>query len=137
MIDEPGTLTFAELDAHTRSLAGALYRHFDLVAGRRVAIMCRNHRGFVYAQVSAARLGCDLVPLNTDFAGPQLREVLAREGVTAAIYDQEFEHVFDAAEFGGTRVIAWQEEDPGRRATPSSRSAPRRRRRRPPPDAPS
>ena len=113
-IDELGTLTFAELDAHTRSLAGALYRHFDLVAGRRVAIMCRNHRGFVYAQVSAARLGCDLVPLNTDFAGPQLREVLAREGVTAAIYDQEFEHVFDAAEFDGTRVIAWQEEDPGR-----------------------
>ncbi len=114
VIDELGTLTFSELDAQTRSLAGALHEHFDLVAGRRVAIMCRNHRGFVYAQVAAARLGCDLVPLNTDFAGPQLQEVLAREGVTAAIYDQEFEPVFDAAEFDGTRVIAWHEEDPGR-----------------------
>jgi acyl-CoA synthetase (AMP-forming)/AMP-acid ligase II/NAD(P)-dependent dehydrogenase (short-subunit alcohol dehydrogenase family) len=114
VIDELGTLTFAELDSHARSLAGALHGHFDLVAGRRVAIMCRNHRGFVYGQVSAARLGCDLVPLNTDFAGPQLREVLAREGVTTAIYDQEFEPVFDGAEFDGTRVIAWHEDDPGR-----------------------
>lgn len=114
VIDELGTLTFAELDIHSRSLAGALHGHFDLLAGRRVAIMCRNHRGFVYAQVSAARLGCDLVPLNTDFAGPQLAEVLAREGVTAAIYDQEFEPVFDAAAFDGTRVIAWHESDPGR-----------------------
>jgi fatty-acyl-CoA synthase len=113
VIDELGTLTFAELDEHSRSLAGALHGHFDLRAGRRAAIMCRNHRGFVYAQVSAARLGCDLVPLNTDFAGPQLAEVLAREGVTAAIYDQEFEPVFDAAAFDGTRVIAWHEDDPG------------------------
>ena len=38
----------------------------------RVAIMCRNHRGFVQAAAAASRLGCDLVPLNTDFAGPQL-----------------------------------------------------------------
>ncbi len=114
VIDELGALTFGELDAQTRSLAGALHGHFDLLAGSRVAIMCRNHRGFVYAQVSAARLGCDLVPLNSDFAGPQLREVLAREGVTAAIYDQEFEPVFDAADFGRTRVIAWHEDDPGR-----------------------
>jgi acyl-CoA synthetase (AMP-forming)/AMP-acid ligase II/NAD(P)-dependent dehydrogenase (short-subunit alcohol dehydrogenase family) len=114
VIDESGTLTFAELDARARALAGALHEHFELVAGRRVAIMCRNHRGFVYAQVSAARLGCDVVPLNTDFAGPQLAEVLAREGVTVAIYDQEFEDVFDASQFDGTRIIAWHDDDPAR-----------------------
>ncbi len=114
VIDELGTLTFSKLDADARSLAGALREHFDLGAGRRVAIMCRNHRGFVHAQVGAARLGCDLVPLNNDFAGPQLGEVLAREGVTAAIYDQEFEPVFDAAGFEGTRIIAWYDEEVGR-----------------------
>ena len=70
-------------------------------ATQRVAIMCRNHRGFVHAAAAASRLGCDLVPLNTDFAGPQLGDVLAREGVTAAIYDEEFESVFDASGFDG------------------------------------
>jgi acyl-CoA synthetase (AMP-forming)/AMP-acid ligase II len=34
--------------------------------------------------------------------------------VTAAIYDQEFEHVFDAAGFAGTRIIAWHDEAPNR-----------------------
>jgi acyl-CoA synthetase (AMP-forming)/AMP-acid ligase II/NAD(P)-dependent dehydrogenase (short-subunit alcohol dehydrogenase family) len=114
LIDELGAATFSGLDADARSLAGALYEHFDLSAGRRVAIMCRNHRGFVYAQAGAARLGCDLVPLNTDFAGPQLGEVLAREGVTAAIYDQEFEAAFDASGFGGIRIVAWHDDEVGR-----------------------
>jgi acyl-CoA synthetase (AMP-forming)/AMP-acid ligase II/NAD(P)-dependent dehydrogenase (short-subunit alcohol dehydrogenase family) len=114
VLDELGSITFAELDSDARALAGAFHRHFDLQAGRRVAIMCRNHRGFIHAAAAASRLGCDLVPLNNDFAGPQLRDVLAREGVAAAVYDQEFDGLFDAAEFEGTRVLAWHEGEPGR-----------------------
>jgi acyl-CoA synthetase (AMP-forming)/AMP-acid ligase II/NAD(P)-dependent dehydrogenase (short-subunit alcohol dehydrogenase family) len=114
VIDELGTLTFSELDAEVRALAAALHTHFDLGPGRRVAIMCRNHRGFVHAAVAAARLGCDLVPLNSDFAGPQLADVLAREGATAAIYDEEFDRVFDDAGFEGTRIVAWHDDDVAR-----------------------
>jgi acyl-CoA synthetase (AMP-forming)/AMP-acid ligase II/NAD(P)-dependent dehydrogenase (short-subunit alcohol dehydrogenase family) len=110
LIDELGTLTFSQLDERIRALASSLHRHFDLRAGQRVAIMCRNHRGFVYAAAAASRLGCDLVPLNYDFAGPQLADLLAREGVMAAVYDHEFEPVFDAAEFGGARIVAWHDE---------------------------
>ncbi len=114
VLDELGSITFAELDRQARLVAGALHEHFELRAGRRVAIMCRNHRGFVQASAAAGRLGCDLVPLNSDFAGPQLADVLAREGVTAAVYDQEFEPLFDAAEFDGTRVLGWHEGQPAR-----------------------
>jgi acyl-CoA synthetase (AMP-forming)/AMP-acid ligase II/short-subunit dehydrogenase len=111
IIDEEGTLTFAELDEEVRSIAGALHGHFELGSSDRVAIMCRNHRGFLQAAIAASRLGCDLVPLNNDFAGPQLAEVLAREGVTAVVYDEEFEEVFDEAGFDGTRIVAWHEHD--------------------------
>jgi acyl-CoA synthetase (AMP-forming)/AMP-acid ligase II len=114
VVDELGTLSFGELDVQVRSLASALHNHFELGANDRIAIMCRNHRGFVHAAVAASRLGCDLVPLNTDFAAPQLADVLAREGVTAAVYDQEFEALFDDAGFAGTRLVAWSEQDPGR-----------------------
>jgi acyl-CoA synthetase (AMP-forming)/AMP-acid ligase II/NAD(P)-dependent dehydrogenase (short-subunit alcohol dehydrogenase family) len=106
VIDELGQITFGELDARARSLAGALHRHFDLGSPQRVAIMCRNHRGFVEAAVAASRLGCDLVPLNTDFAGPQLGDVLARERVSAAVHDQEFDAVFGASGFAGARIAA-------------------------------
>jgi acyl-CoA synthetase (AMP-forming)/AMP-acid ligase II/NAD(P)-dependent dehydrogenase (short-subunit alcohol dehydrogenase family) len=114
VIDEAGAVSFRRLDADARALAGALHHHFECRAGDRVAILCRNHRGFVLASAGAARLGCDLVPLNTDFAGPQLAAVLAREGVVAAIYDEEFEPLFDAAEFDGTRILAWHDENPAR-----------------------
>jgi acyl-CoA synthetase (AMP-forming)/AMP-acid ligase II/NAD(P)-dependent dehydrogenase (short-subunit alcohol dehydrogenase family) len=114
VIDERGTITFAELDRTARGLAAALHAHFDLRCGQRVGIMCRNHRGFLQAAIAAARLGCDLVPLNTDFAAPQLAHVLARERVSAAVYDQEFEQVFEDAAFDGTRVIAWHDTDPSR-----------------------
>jgi acyl-CoA synthetase (AMP-forming)/AMP-acid ligase II/NAD(P)-dependent dehydrogenase (short-subunit alcohol dehydrogenase family) len=114
VIDEHGALTFAELDLEAGSLASSLHSNFDLGAGDSVAIMCRNHRGFVQAAVAATRLGCDLVPLNTDFAGPALADVLVREGVTAAVYDQEFEPLFDDAAFSGTRVLASHRGAPGR-----------------------
>ena len=114
VIDEQGTISFSELDAQVRSLASALHARFHLGAPGRVAIMCRNHRGFIQAAVAASRLGCDLVPLNTDFAGPQLADVLAREGVTAAVYDEEFEPVFDSARFAGTRILAAHDGDPAR-----------------------
>jgi acyl-CoA synthetase (AMP-forming)/AMP-acid ligase II/NAD(P)-dependent dehydrogenase (short-subunit alcohol dehydrogenase family) len=114
VIDELGTLSFGELDAQVRSLSSSLRSHFELGSGQRVAVMCRNHRGFVQAAIAASRLGCDLVPLNSDFAGPQLADVLAREGVTAAVHDEEFESVFEESGFEGTRILAWHEGEPGR-----------------------
>ena len=111
ILDELGALSFGELDVDARALAGALATRFGLSAGQRVAIMCRNHRGFVHAAVAASRIGCDLVPLNTDFAGPQLAEVLRREVVVAAVYDEEFEPVFENAGFAGARVIAWHDPE--------------------------
>ncbi len=114
VIDELGQLSFDELDAGARSLAASLASGYGLASGDRVAIMCRNHRGFLLAAIAAARLGCDLVPLNNDFAGPQLGEVLAREGVTAAVHDEEFERVFDESGFGGARIVAWHEREQAR-----------------------
>ena len=44
-----------------------------------MAIMCRNHRGFIEATVAIAKLGAHALYLNTAFAGPQLTEVVKRE----------------------------------------------------------
>lgn len=114
VIDELGEMTFAELDSSARALASSLHAHLDLSSEDRVGVMCRNHRGFIQAAVAASRLGCDLVPLNTDFAAPQLADVVRRERVTAAVYDQEFDPLFEEADFEGPRIVAWHEDDPGR-----------------------
>ena len=55
-----------------------------------VAILCRNHRGFVDALIASSRLGAGALLLNTGFSGPQLADVMEREGARVILYDEEF-----------------------------------------------
>ncbi|TSD95994.1 acyl-CoA synthetase [Skermania sp. ID1734] len=89
VIDELGTLTYAELDGDTNAIAHR-WRAEGLRAGASVAIMARNHRGFLMALFAAGKCGARIVLLNHDFAGPQLREVAEREGVDLLVYDEEY-----------------------------------------------
>ncbi|HEV7580665.1 MAG TPA: acyl-CoA ligase FadD12 [Mycobacterium sp.] len=109
LIDELGTLTWRQLDERINALAAALQR---VASGQPkvIGIMCRNHRGFVEALVAANRIGSDVVLLNTSFAGPAMAEVVNREGVDAAIYDEEFTATVDRAladKPDATRIVAW------------------------------
>ena len=72
--------------------------------------MARNHRGFLDASLAAAKLGADILYLNTAFAGPQLVEVLDREGPTVLVYDEEFTELVGEAPDGITRVVAWTDD---------------------------
>jgi fatty-acyl-CoA synthase len=110
LIDDRGELTWRELNATCDALAVALQR-----AGRRqvVGIMCRNHRGFVQALVAAGRIGADAVFLNTGFAGPQLLEVVTREGVDVLFHDDEFAAAVAFVEDPAVlKVVAWHDAAP-------------------------
>ena len=50
IIDEAGTLSFGEVNRRTDALTNALAAR-GVRSGDGVAIMCRNHRGFVEAQL--------------------------------------------------------------------------------------
>ncbi len=109
LIDELGTLTFGELHRRSNALAHALREH-GVSEGDSVALMCRNHRGFVDATVAAAKLGADILYLNTAFAGPQLVDVLEREKPSVVIHDEEFTDLLAEAEVA-ERVVAWTDGD--------------------------
>ena len=89
IVDERGTLTFEEVHRRTNALARALGRA-GIAEGDGVAIMCRNHRGFIEATVACSKLGAGALYLNTAFAGPQIADVIEREDPVAVIYDEEF-----------------------------------------------
>ena len=110
LVDDLGTLTFAEVARRTNALANAL-RAQGVGEGASVAIMCRNHRGFIDTTVALSKLGAHALYLNTAFAGPQITEVAEREQPTAIVYDAEFENLVHDAGRGRKRFIAWHDAD--------------------------
>ncbi|HSE71018.1 MAG TPA: AMP-binding protein [Nocardioidaceae bacterium] len=106
IVDERGSLTFGELHRRSNALADSLGR-LGVGEGDSVALLCRNHRGFVEATVGVAKLGADLLYLNTAFAAPQLAEVCERERPAAVVYDEEFAGLVDEAGVTATRILAW------------------------------
>ena len=106
IIDERGTLTFGEVHKRTNALATGLQQS-GVGEGDGIAIMCRNHRGFIEATVACSKLGANALYLNTAFAGPQIADVVQREVPVAVIYDEEFAELVDAGAVSRKRFIAW------------------------------
>ena len=75
-----------------------------------MAIMCRNHRGFVEATVANAKLGANSLYLNTAFAGPQITEVVKREKPVAIVFDQEFTDLLEDAGTRRKRFVGWVDD---------------------------
>ncbi len=114
IVDDRGTLTFEEVHRRTNALARRLGEE-GISQGDSVAIMCRNHRGFVEATVACSKLGASGLYLNTAFAGPQVADVVEGEDAVALIYDEEFGELVHEGGSSRKRFIAWSE--PG--ASPS------------------
>lgn len=115
VVDERGHVTWGELDRRSNAIANSLGLH-GVHAGDVVGLMCRNHRGFVEATSALAKLGATALLLNTSMAGPQLRDIVLREGADAIIFDGEFSELVPAdfpVELGvevgdpGTRDATW------------------------------
>ena len=114
LLDEGGSLTFAEVHRRSNALARGLSAR-GVREGDGVAIMCRNHHGFVEATLAISKLGASGLYMNTAFAAPQLAEVVERERPVALIYDEEFAGLLAEArdagqEIGLKRFVAWPED---------------------------
>ncbi len=107
VIDDDGTMTFAELDTAAHALANCLLAK-GVRGGDGIAILARNHRWFLVAVYGAARAGARVILLNSEFSGPQIKEVSEREGAKVIIYDDEYTAAVSAADppLGRLRALA-------------------------------
>jgi acyl-CoA synthetase (AMP-forming)/AMP-acid ligase II len=111
LIDERGSLSFERVHRRSNALAHA-FAAIGIGDGDGVGIMCRNHRGFIEATLACAKIGASALYLNTMFAGPQLVEVMRREGPKALVYDEEFAGLLDGVEESVARIVAWSDGEP-------------------------
>ena len=97
VVDDDGDMTFQEFDDAVSATANAL-RGMGISGGDGVAILARNHRWFLISVYGAARVGARIIMLNTEFSGPQIKEVSEREGAQLIIYDDEYTEAVALAE---------------------------------------
>ncbi len=109
LIDELGPLRFAEVERRANAVARGLAAA-GVGPGDGVAILARNHRGFIDATAGAAKLGANALFLNTMFATPQITDVCEREQPVAIIHDEEFRELVAPACEGRLRFVAWADE---------------------------
>ncbi|BBY27607.1 long-chain-fatty-acid--CoA ligase FadD2 [Mycolicibacterium sediminis] len=106
VIDDEGEVTFAELDEAVNAVAHGL-SSLGVRSGDGVALLIRNHRWFPIAFFGAARVGARIILLNSEFSGPQIKEVSEREGAKLIIHDDEYTKACSAAspELGKLRAL--------------------------------
>ncbi len=107
VIDEAGSLSFEQMHRRSNALARAL-RDQGVRQGDGVAIMARNHRGFVETTLAVSKLGASGLYMNTAFSGPQLVDVMDREEPAALVYDEEFAELLGEAKEGTRRFVSWR-----------------------------
>jgi fatty-acyl-CoA synthase len=105
-IDEDGEFSYRELDEAAHAVANGLIEK-GVKGGDGIAILARNTRWFLIAYFGAARAGARIILLNSEFSGPQIKEVSEREGAKLIIYDDEYTEAVSKAspELGKLRAL--------------------------------
>ena len=113
VIDDFGEMTFKELDDAANAVANGLLAK-GIRGGDGVAILARNHRWFLVSVYGAAKTGARIILLNSEFSGPQIKEVSEREGGKLIIYDDEYTKAVQAAEpeLGKLRALGVNPDKP-------------------------
>ncbi|WNG88100.1 long-chain-fatty-acid--CoA ligase FadD2 [Mycobacterium sp. ITM-2016-00317] len=113
IIDDFGEMTFKELDDAANAVANGLLAK-GVKGGDGVAILARNHRWFLVSVYATAKTGGRIILLNSEFSGPQIKEVSEREGAKLVIYDDEYTAAVAAAdpELGKLRSLGVNPDKP-------------------------
>lgn len=107
IVDDEGATTYHELDHRVESIAGSLWSRRR---GRStLAVLCRNHRGFIEALSVGTRLGHEVVFLNTEITQAQLGRILERHSPDVLVHDEEYNDIVDACGYDGRRILAWHQ----------------------------
>ena len=109
IIDERRTLTFAEVATRTNAIANGM-ELAGIKPGDRVAILCRNHAGWVEATIALSKLGAHALYLNTGFAAPQIAGVCEHEKPAGIVYDEEFAGALSGLDERVLRFVGWKED---------------------------
>jgi long-chain acyl-CoA synthetase len=99
-MDENARLTYRQFASSVSNVAAALYHHYGIRKGDRVALMLRNGLEFATSLFAIARIGAITVPLNTGLRGEEMAYQLKDSGAVLLIIEPEFHELLAEASSG-------------------------------------
>ncbi len=106
VVDDRGTLTFAEIHHRTDRLALAFLDRGFAGPGR-IGLVCRNHRTPVEVLIAAAKVGVDVVLLNPGLSAEQIAAAVEEQGVTTVVADDDLADRLGDLPDAVTRIRGW------------------------------
>nr|WP_296766042.1 AMP-binding protein [Rhodococcus sp. (in: high G+C Gram-positive bacteria)] len=103
IIDDDGPICYAELYRQSIALAHNLGTGTD-GHPNSVAVLCRNHRGFVLGVAAAGQTGAEIISINTELPDAQLAAVLDRHAPDVLLYDDEYTDAVRSSGFAGHAI---------------------------------
>jgi acyl-CoA synthetase (AMP-forming)/AMP-acid ligase II len=88
IVDDEGSLTFAELDERSNALART-WEALGIGPETTVGLLCRDGRLFFDAATATQKLGANLVYVNAAFSPPQVAAVVEDEGIELLVHDAD------------------------------------------------
>lgn len=85
------TRTYADLYKNAKLTASYLYHQKELVAGKRVAILCSNNIELLYCLFGLSYIGAHAYLLNLDMSNNQLSNIISQKKIDFYICDTERE----------------------------------------------
>ncbi len=105
--DEEGGCTYAELYLETQQLTINLQEKHQLKAGKKVALVCRNHASLVKSLFALSQLGADIYLLNAEMSDTQFNSLLNKHDFDCIIYDIEVWKMIHQSGFDKTRLLSY------------------------------
>ncbi|HZG16997.1 MAG TPA: AMP-binding protein [Candidatus Bathyarchaeia archaeon] len=99
IVDEYETLSYHQLFDQSQKLSVVLSEQFQLVRGKKLGVLCKNHASLVKAIFAVSLSGADLYLLNVDMSQTQLNNHLAHHEFDLLIHDEDRSSLVEQSSF--------------------------------------
>ncbi|HIW33873.1 MAG TPA: AMP-binding protein [Candidatus Paenibacillus intestinavium] len=107
LVDEQEVLTYHQLFIQSKQLSLAMRENFELIKGKKVGILCRNHASLVKAIYAVSYTGADLYLLNTELSKEQLHHLLDHRDFDLLIYDHELSLIIEQSTYKKAKLLSY------------------------------
>lgn len=90
LVTEGVRLSYAEMYGKAERLAMFLFLEYNILKGKKVAMLCRNHEWSTILLFALSRLGVNVMLLNTDVSIRQINDMLSVGTTDFLFFDEEY-----------------------------------------------